>query len=38
MKKKTKEKITVTTNIPTEQQKNLIMEKIKEFLEEQYNR
>ncbi len=33
-----KEKITVTTNKPTEEQKEVIMTKIQEFLETQYNR
>lgn len=33
-----KEKITVITNKPTEEQKDLIMQKIKEYLESQYNR
>lgn len=33
-----KEKITVTTNKPTEEQKELIMQKIKEYLESQYNK
>lgn len=33
-----KEKITVTTNKPTEEQKELIMKKIKEYLESQYNK
>ena len=33
-----KEKITVTTNMPTEEQKELIIQKIKEHLESQYNK
>lgn len=33
-----KEKIIVTTNKPTEEQKDLIVQKIKEYLESQYNR
>lgn len=33
-----KEKITVTTNMPTEEQKELIMKKITEYLESQYNK
>ena len=33
-----KEKITVTTNMPTEEQKELIMQKIREYLESQYNK
>ena len=32
------EKLTVTTNKPTEEQKELIMKKIKEFLEGLYNK
>lgn len=33
-----KEKITVTTNKPTEEQKDLIMQEIKEYLESLYNK
>lgn len=33
-----KEKIIVTTNKPTEKQKALIMQKIKEYLESQYSK
>ena len=33
-----KEKLTVVTNKPTEMQKELLMKKIKEFLESQYNK
>lgn len=33
-----KEKLTVTTNMPTEEQKELIIQKITEYLEGQYNK
>lgn len=33
-----KEKLIVTTNQPTIEQKNLIIEQIKEFLENQYGK
>lgn len=32
------EKLTVSTNEPTEKQKELLMKKIKDFLESQYNK